>query len=252
MKDIFRIGSGVLSVSLMLGISALGGDDGIRGGALAGDEHVTVFQGGSGQELTARQIQINNALDATPGDWRGSFDETPISDVVAYLRGELERRGLGAININYNPPSQSADAAGGSVPEPTVTVMLSGVTLREMLTAICRNAGCVFYVTDSGIEVYMQNDPASEITETRVWCNVPPSFFPGVDAGGTGVEMAEYLMRPGLKLDVKGSAAYYDPRLDQLTVTASLGDSDIADAFIYAENGFALKEKQSNLTLIDL
>ncbi len=230
MQDILKIGHGILSMSLMLGMSAVGGDDGVfdpvRDMAFA-----EIDAARQEQLLAERQMLINNVLDATPGDWCVSFDETPISDVVAYLRGELGKRGLGAININYNPPS---DPVGESVPEPTVTAVLSGVTLRELLITICKNAGCVFNVTDSGIDVYRQDDPASRIVETRTWCDVPLSFFPGVDVGRTMVDMTEYLMQLGLKFDVKGATAYYDPRLNQLTVTGTLEDLDKVDAFIHA------------------
>ncbi len=255
------------------------------------DMNAPVAQGGNTKEQSERQIQINNALDAVPGDWRGSFDETPISDVVAYLRGELGKRGLSSININYNPPSQQAVAAAkstesgsedeeggedtgdeggdeeegdtekaaptavasGPEPEPKVTTRLSGVTLRELLTTICKNSGCVFNITDSGIDVYKQNDPASKIVETRTWRNVPKSFFvqdEGEDSdsgdeeedafasnakgGGSRIDAKKFLkQKQGVKFDAKGADAFYNPRLEQLTVTSTLEDLDTVDNFVY-------------------
>ncbi len=256
------------------------------------DLNAPVAQGGNTKEQSERQIQINNALDAVPGDWRGSFDETPITDVVAYLRSELGKRGLNSININYNPPSQTAVAAAkpaksesedeeegsgdeedtgdeegedteeaapasvaaaGPETEPKVTTRLSGVTLRELLTTICKNSGCVFNITDSGIDMYKQSDPASKIVETRTWRNVPKSFFvqdEGEDSdsgdeeedafasnskgGGSRIDAKKFLkQRQGVKFDAKGADAFYNPRLEQLTVTSTLEDLDTVDNFVY-------------------
>ncbi len=244
MRDILKIGCGTLSVGLVLGMGAVGNDDALIGAAWGGAGDGSELRGefideggadapvamhSAAGERSERKAMVDKVLDTCTIE-RVVFDSTPISDVVAYLRDELEERGLGTININYNPPS---DAVEGSIPEPTVTVVLSGVTLRELLVTICRNAGCVFNVTGSGIDVYRQNDPASRAVETRTWCNVPLSFFPGV-AGRTTVDMTEYLVQLSLKFDVKGATAYYDPRLSQLTVTGTLENLDVVDAFIYA------------------
>ncbi len=228
--------------------------------------------GSKSSTITEKQVKINEALDSVHID-RANFDKTFISDVVEFLRGELRKNNMTSLNINYQAPSPAALAAAatpasaassdedeesdeeeeedsgdgeegassapapvaaGPVPEPEVTLSLSDVTLRELLQEVCANAKCTFVVNDRGVNIYMADDPASKVLETRSFWNVSPDFFTaeGEEEGGDEEEDAfassaarspridpkKRLIQAGIRFDVKGSDAVYSKRLNKLTV----------------------------------
>ena len=168
---------------------------------------------GGGVVQSEGVIKINEVLDSLRIA-RASFDSTPISDVVDFLRGEI-RKGGSPININFSRPKQQAaapvaapapaadsedeegdeegeEAAAPAAPaarpvavfvEPSVTISLEDSTLRELLKEVCSQATCVYRVSDSGINVFMANDPAAIVLETRTWNNVPISYLQGGSGG---------------------------------------------------------------------
>ncbi len=242
-------------------------------------------------EPSEKQIKINGILDKVTIP-QVNFDKTPISEVVDFLRGVVQKSGEGPLNINYKAPSPtpvavaapaasdeedegdeedsdeegdeedeegktsappSAAVAAAPIPEPEVTLNLSEMTLRELLTSICRNVNCKFVVNDSGVNIYVAGDPESEELQTRYWDNVPRSFFQseggGEDEGGDEEESAfgdsgtkkykrldakSELKRQGVcQFAAKDSNAWYNPRLQRLTVYSTQKDLDaVADALL--------------------
>ena len=237
------------------------------------------------REQTEKQIKVNEVLDEVRIA-RANFDKTPIRDVVDFMVGEA-RKGGKTLNMNYNAPSAlpvaaaatpaassdeddeedeeeeggeeegeapapaPAPVAAGPVPEPEVTLSLTDVTLRELLQRVCANANCVFNVSDLGVDIYMANDPASNVLETRVWRNVPLSFFQddgeeegsgdeeddafasGGKSRGTKVDPERVLKQAGARFGTKGSYARYSRKLQQLTVCSTPEDLDaVEDALL--------------------
>lgn len=246
-------------------------------------------QDNNSRETSAKIAEINDVLNAEPGDWVGSYEATRITEVVSILRGELRKRGLTSININYNPPKPvpvavaksaesddeeseddtegedgsedeeedtekkpAAPVVAGPGPEPEVTINLSGVTLRQLLEAICKNCDCTFVVGEGGIDIYKKGDPNAVVLETRTWRNVPLSFFDegGEDdsggddseedafasnakSGGVRIDPKKTLRSSGLTFQAKGAGAVYNRRLEQLTVTSTPDELDMVDEALF-------------------
>ncbi len=222
----------------------------------------------NGPQLSENQIKVNDALDNVRIA-RATFENTPISEVVQFIRGELRKSGEGSVNVNYvrpsavpapvaapaasddededtededtegeeeeSAPAPAAPVATGPVPEPEVSLSLSDVKLRDLLQEVCMNANCIFNVSDRGVNIYMANDPAAKVLETRIWRNVPPSFFEGGDEEGGGdddeeeafasgssnstkIDAKATLKSMGVQFEGKGADAKYNRQLEMLTV----------------------------------
>lgn len=176
-------------------------------------------QTGSGadkQPLDEQQIKIADALNSIRVT-QANFDNTPITDVVAFMLGEIRKSGAGHINVNYVRPAQ-ADAPAAPVAaaasssddeeeeegeeeeasapapartvsaqpykEPLVTVDLQNVTLRELLNEVCSQAGCVPVVRGTGVYIYTKGDPNAVDLVRRTWYDVPFEYL----EGGSGDE----------------------------------------------------------------
>ena len=170
---------------------------------------------------TDGQVRIKGQLTSTRIP-RVTFDKTPITEVVDFIRGELRKNGT-PMNINFMEPpptpvapvaaaaSSSSDdededsededsedsgstATATATPvvapyvEPTVTIPeLTDVTIADLLKTIQDQTGCVYVVRDNGVYLYTKGDPNSVVLQTRVWNEVPESYLTG-GGGGDGDE----------------------------------------------------------------
>ena len=202
--------------------------------------------GSSGDNITEKQIKIRESLDSVRVA-RVNFENTPISDVVDFILGEIRRSGVGHINVNFVKPVQKPVAAAPapvasdddeddedseetSAPapvaqvteyvEPTVQVNLEGVTLRQLLEEVCSQTGCVPVVRDTGIFIYTKGDPNAVDLDDRTWNSVPWDYLAGgsdSDEDGGGDEEDD----PFGSSASKSSKGKYDPQ-PVLTRTAGV------------------------------
>ena len=215
------------------------------------------------------EIRISDALNTIRVS-QATFDNTPITDVVAFILGEIRKSGVEHINVNYVAPTQTAApvqqpvasvsdedeedsidedeedrapatpaVAAQPYKEPTVTVNLQDVTLRELLNQVCDLSGCVPVVRNTGVFIYTKGDPNAVELVRRVWYNVPESYLSdseGGDEDGGGDEDdawtgggsstrkgkidAQRLLTRSLNISwsPKGSYAAYSKSAQRLTV----------------------------------
>lgn len=167
---------------------------------------------------TDGQVRIKEQL-ASTRIARVSFDKTPITDVVEFIRGELRKNGS-PMNINFMEPppaptapviaatpasssddddedsdededSGSSTAAATPTPvaapyvEPVLSISeLTDVSIADLLKTIQSQTGCVYVVRDNGVYIYTKGDPNSVVLQTRVWNEVPESYLTGGTDGG--------------------------------------------------------------------
>ena len=174
-----------------------------------------VSSGQSSSTTSEHQIKIKDTLNAVRIA-RVNFEDTPISDVVDFILGEIRRSGSSHINVNFIKPAQKAvanvpaPAAAGSdddededtedeegttssapvvaaqpaeYVEPTVRISLDDVTLKQLLEEVCSQTGCVPVVRDTGIFIYTKGDPNAVDLEERVWNSVPWDYLAGGSDG---------------------------------------------------------------------
>ncbi len=174
--SILKVGRNIVSAGFVLGVCAVGSDTGgcafeqYRGGDVERVEFINTPAVPNNDDASNEKVEaINEVLDTCVMSM--SFESVPTSEVVSVLRGELQRRGINFIQINFHQPQQSL---GGNV-DPEVTLRVSQVTLRQFLFLICRNSGCVWFVSEYGIDIYVKGDPAAEMSQSRVLLNVGSS-----------------------------------------------------------------------------
>lgn len=166
--------------------------------------------GGVVIERSEGQLKIIELLDSIRIP-RVSFDKTPITDVVEFLRAEIRRSG-GSLNVNYvkrrdEPTAVVAPVASSSsdededeeedgestssAPAPVavqpaveslVTTDMENVTMRALLDEL-RNDDYIYVVRDNGVYIYQKGDPNAVELQTVTFNSVPKSYLTG---GGDG------------------------------------------------------------------
>ncbi|MCH5285609.1 MAG: tetratricopeptide repeat protein [Akkermansiaceae bacterium] len=176
-----------------------------------GDTHMSST--GSTPEEVLKINQSLNEIRVT----RVNFDNTPITDVVDFLLGEIRKSGAEHINVNFVKPAQPAPAApvavssseeedeedtdtedGDDTPapaapvrtataqpykEPMVTISLQNLSLSELLKQICSQAGCTYVVRNTGVYIYTKGDPSAMDLVRKVWYDVPLEYLSEGEGG---------------------------------------------------------------------
>ncbi len=170
-----------------------------------------------------------------------NFEDTPVSDVVDFLRAEARRAGV-ALNFIYQAPAATAaapapapsddedldeeEAVAAPVPvaapaqEPIVdSLVLSNITAKELLAQVGEKTGYQHRATDIGILVYPK-DASIGAMETRQW-QVSRAFL---ESGSGGEDDSEDEEEDAF---TSSSSSGKSSKLDQKAVMAALKNAGI-------------------------
>ena len=193
---------------------------------------------------------INNKLDSIKIP-RIELNETPVEEALHYIKKkarELDESESDPANKGINivfkvPPDTSTTAY-------PITLALEDVPLRAALDYVTQAATLKYKVEEFAIVVVPQSEN-TDILVTKVY-KVPASFIQaapgsspgavleGVAAGSQSVvaprsAAVEYLEDNGVTFkDIKGASAFFNKSSSTLTVTNTLSNLELVDAFVDA------------------
>ena len=220
-------------------------------------------------EISERRSQsLENKLDSIKIT-RMELNDTPISEALDYIEKkarELDDSESDPANKGINIVrkfAQNYDAALYPI-----TLALDDVPLRTVIEYVTSAANLKFKVEDFALVVVDKSEITDFLTTKKY--KVPASFIQNAPGAGSGVVLegvadgsqpslaarslaAEFLESQGIPFkDIKGASAFFNKASSTLTVTNTLSNLELVDAFVDANQEEAISQIEIEAKFVEI
>lgn len=143
-------------------------------GALAGAPNRPQAAAAANHEIDVRRWGNARARERLDQETEGDFDEAPLEDVLQYLKDYH--------NVNIAPNRPAIRAAGIDIADISVTLRVSGISLRSLLKLLLEPFGLSYYVEQDAILVTTRELADKALEDI---------FYPVDDIVDAGIEPAD-------------------------------------------------------------